>query len=144
MWTRAGRSALDAATGTEAIFRTGARRQSCSQHERRFPSSAHPVSDSSGTGAAGHCWRQSPRTPPAAEHPPPSLPLLQAMAAAPPAAEAAAQKLQLLADALALEFSQSLASAQCSNALRRLLPGLEYLRCEEGGPGGRGKVCAYL
>lgn len=66
------------------------------------------------------------------------------MAAAPPAAEAAAQKLQLLADALALEFSQSLASAQCSNALRRLLPGLEYLRCEEGGPGGRGKVCAYL
>ena len=40
-------------------------------------------------------------------------------------------KLQLLADALALEFSQSLASAQCSQALHALLPGLEYLRCEE-------------
>jgi hypothetical protein len=38
-------------------------------------------------------------------------------------------KLQLLADALAMEFSQSLASAQCAAALKRLLPGLEYLRC---------------
>jgi hypothetical protein len=36
-------------------------------------------------------------------------------------------KLQLLADALAMEFSQSLASAQCAAALKRLLPGLEYL-----------------
>lgn len=40
-----------------------------------------------------------------------------------------ADKLQLLADVLALEFSQSLASAQCCAALRRLLPCLEYLRC---------------
>ncbi len=38
------------------------------------------------------------------------------------------QKLQLLADALALEFSQSLASEQCAAALKRLLPDLEYLR----------------
>jgi hypothetical protein len=42
------------------------------------------------------------------------------------------QKLQLLADALALEFSQSLASEQCAAALKRLLPGLEYLRYDDG------------
>ena len=42
---------------------------------------------------------------------------------APPAA-----KLQLLAEALAAGFGQSLASEQCAATLKRLLPGLEYLR----------------
>jgi hypothetical protein len=42
-------------------------------------------------------------------------------------AAAAAHSVQLLADVIALEFSQSLTSEQCAGALRRLLPGLQYL-----------------
>lgn len=37
-------------------------------------------------------------------------------------------KLQVLAQALALDFSQSLASARCCAALQALLPGLRYFR----------------
>ncbi len=44
-------------------------------------------------------------------------------------AATAASKLQLLADALAAEFSESRASAACAAALARLLPGIQYLRC---------------
>jgi len=40
----------------------------------------------------------------------------------------ASHRLQLLADALALDFSQSLSSAGCASTLARLLPALEYLR----------------
>jgi hypothetical protein len=49
--------------------------------------------------------------------------------AAPQPVRAVTQRLQLLADVIALEFSQSLTSEQCAGALRRLLPGLQYLRC---------------
>lgn len=49
--------------------------------------------------------------------------------ASPTAVAAPVAKLQLLADALALEFSQSLASAQCCATLKHLLSGIEYLWC---------------
>ena len=54
----------------------------------------------------------------------------------------ASPKLQLLADALALEFSQSLASSQCSSALKRLLPGLEYLSIAVTNPAQGGSIVA--
>ncbi|KAI3436216.1 hypothetical protein D9Q98_002270 [Chlorella vulgaris] len=52
------------------------------------------------------------------------------------------QKLQLLADALALEFSQSLASEQCAAALKRLLPGLDYLSIAVTNPAQAGSIVA--
>ncbi|PRW59618.1 hypothetical protein C2E21_1877 [Chlorella sorokiniana] len=59
-----------------------------------------------------------------------------------PAALRPAEKLQLLADALALEFSQSLASTHCSQALRSLLPGLEYLSICVSNPAQGGAIVA--
>lgn len=44
------------------------------------------------------------------------------------AAPGAIEGLQLLADALAVDYSQSQASAACVQAFSRLLPGLQYLR----------------
>lgn len=67
----------------------------------------------------------APSTPPRRHRPPLCPPARRPMAS--PAATPL--KLRLLADALALDFSQSLASAQCAAALEQLLPGLEYLRC---------------
>ena len=49
---------------------------------------------------------------------------------------AATQRLQLLAEALAVQFSQSQATAECAAALARLLPGLEHLRWARGKPSG--------
>ena len=47
---------------------------------------------------------------------------------------AATEKLALLAEALALEFGESLASPQCTSALVRLLPSLQYRRCAAACP----------
>ncbi|PSC76218.1 hypothetical protein C2E20_0785 [Micractinium conductrix] len=60
----------------------------------------------------------------------------QAMMAPP----AGSQKLQLLADALALQFAQSEASVACASALSRLLPGLQYLGIAVSNPAQSGGI----
>ncbi|KAL4431618.1 hypothetical protein ABPG77_001460 [Micractinium sp. CCAP 211/92] len=57
-------------------------------------------------------------------------------------AATAASKLQLLADALAAEFSESRASAACAAALARLLPGIQYLSIGVSNPAQGGAIVA--
>ncbi|KAL4458960.1 hypothetical protein ABPG75_013825 [Micractinium tetrahymenae] len=91
--------------------------------------------------ACGYCcavsaWPRHLTTPPASDPcPPTSADMASPMVSA-------AQKLQLLADALAAEFSESRASAACAAALARLLPGVRYLSIAVSNPAQGGAIVA--